>query len=261
MKLQDFTDNPRSRFKETVRILREQGELVPDFENMTHYKADAEIKMLREYRDTLGDPVDRQRISVVIESLDLWKRVVTNERTRRLLWEELSTGVIESAKCIMAAEDVKEELMGMLEAISKIQATKILNIVNGMKAEEEFTTETANEFSESVKEIVQGLHDALTHAVDDYGNAIAKAQGKETGSGLDGDDGLGDPDAGMDMDGDAGLGDLPAVGEPGEGDGGPGEGPGAAVGGLGDGIGDDEEGGLSGLDGAEGGGRSMKDEA
>ena len=261
MKLQDFTDNPKRRLIETVRILRKHGELVPDFENMTIHSANAEIGMLREYLDTkLTDPVDRQRISVVIESIELWKKVARNDRARRRLWEEITTGNIESTKCIIAAEDVKEEFMGMLEAISKIQATKILNIVNGMKAEEEFSTDTANEFSETVKNLVKTLEDSVTQTIDQFDDAIMKARGKDTGSDMEGDGGLGSPEDGpMDMEGGP-DGGLEGIGEPG--DDGPGDEPGAAVGGLGDGIGDDGDDGISdGLDGMEGGGRPMKDEA
>ena len=266
MKLQDFTNDPKTQFRKTVTFLKEQGEELPDFKNMTQFKASEEIKALREYKERLTDPVDRQRISAIMESLELWKKAAQQYDRRKKMLEsaDLDNETVDSSGIVFAAREIRDKFKGMLESISKIKASEILEVVTKMKEDSKFGREKATKFSETINPLIDDLYSHIDKTVDTFEDAILTAMGKAP------EGGDGSMDMEMDMDGEdaattvgAGGGGEEGISAGGEGEGIPST---VGAGGEGEGVSAGEEepdpfdaldGGLDGLEGA---GRRLKDE-
>ena len=218
MNVQDIGYDPRVRLDETIRKLRESGTRIPSFQSMTEFDADRQIQCINEARRGLSDDTERQRASLLVESLKLWKEIQSERVDRRRVLESIDSSTIESAKVILAAREVTDQLKGMMERVAKLRGGDIIQIADAMRSE--IGAEEAANFSETAENVLTQLMSQIEEAKSELDDAVSVAQGESVPGGNDMDnfdpdaepapgDGAGEP---VGMEGEGGM--------PGEGGGG-----------------------------------------
>jgi hypothetical protein len=120
---------------------------------------------------------------MISEGLKTWHQVADKyqtELTRTSVSEGIDDAEIETAKVILAAQEMTDKIQKMIEDIAKMQVQDLLPIVDAMKME--LGVEQADHFNTSADQAMSTLMDSLKSAKDEMGNAIAVAQGNEPAS-------------------------------------------------------------------------------
>ena len=205
MNVQDIGYDPKGKLDETIRKLRESGTKIPNFAGMTEFDANRQIHCINEARRELTDPGERRRAALIVESFELWKQVDRERRDRISIAEGIDSATIESAKVILAAREVTDQLKGMMERISKIRGSDVIQIADAMRAE--IGVDEASNFSETAENVLTQLMSQIEEAKSEFDEAISIAQGESVPGGNDMDnfspDAEGDGGEPVQMDADA----------------------------------------------------------
>ncbi len=124
------------------------------------------------------------------------KRMKTKESV--VMEDELDT-----AEVLLAANELVDELQGMVEDIAEMQVQKLMPIVDAMK--EQISFEIAEQYNSSADAALAALLDQMKAAKEAMENATLAAQGKQPNMSAPTDMGAGDAE--MDMDVDVDMGD------------------------------------------------------
>ena len=124
------------------------------------------------------------------------KRMKTKESV--VMEDELDT-----AEVLLAANELVDELQGMVEDVAEMQVQKLMPIVDAMK--EQISFEIAEQYNSSADAALAALLDQMKAAKEAMENATLAAQGKQPNMTAPTD--MGADDAEMDMDVDVDMGD------------------------------------------------------
>ena len=124
------------------------------------------------------------------------KRMKTRESV--VMEDELDT-----AEVLLAANELVDELQGMVEDVAEMQVQKLMPIVDAMK--EQISFEIAEQYNSSADAALAALLDQMKAAKEAMENATLAAQGKQPNMTAPTD--MGADDAEMDMDVDVDMGD------------------------------------------------------
>ena len=183
MNVQDIGYDPKAKLDETIRKLRESGTRIPNFAGMTEFDANRQIQCINEARQELVDGNERIKAALLVESFELWKQVDRERRDRVSIAEGIDSATIESAKVILAAREVTDQLKGMMERLSKIRGSDVIQIADAMRAE--IGADEASNFSETAENVLTQLMSQIEEAKSEFDEAISIAQGESVPGGND----------------------------------------------------------------------------
>jgi len=204
MFLKDF-DTPAYRFEKIQSYLREHYNCEIAAEHLNHAKITKLIEQTKVKLSKLDEktnPKEYSKMKLISEGLQLWKiSPVQTELTQvpnMVVNEAIDDENVESAKVIIAVEDMTDKLQKIIQDLAEMQVQQLIPIVDSMKAE--LGAEQATRFNDTVDAALGELVDLAKTTKDAVTNAILVASGQETGSmdtmGMDTDMG---PDMGPDM--------------------------------------------------------------
>ncbi len=110
---------------------------------------------------------------------------------------------LDTAEVLLAANELVDELQGMVEDVAEMQVQKLMPIVDAMK--EQISFEIAEQYNSSADAALAALLDQMKAAKEAMENATLAAQGKQPNMTAPTD--MGADDAEMDMDVDVDMGD------------------------------------------------------
>lgn len=203
MILKEFAKNDSSRLEKITRALSENFNYEIDFDKMTPVRAQKMMERANVNRDISNNTNQRVKLGMIAESLDLWMKANVQSELTDVVAESIDDDSVESAKVVIAAQELSDKVQGMIEDAAKMQVQDLLPIVDAMKTE--IGSAEADAFSSSADSALGQLVDSLKSAKEGIDDAIAVAQGESPGVDMDSFD---DDDIDMDVDMDIDADDL-----------------------------------------------------
>ena len=172
-----------------------------DQEKVNDIISSTQAKMVAE-----SDAREYTRLHMISESLKLWTPAPVQTPLTDMVVENVDEDTVETAKVILAAQEMNDELQKMIERVAEMQVQDLIPLVDAMKAEVGMAE--ADAFNSAVDGALAGLLDAVKGAKEGVENAILAAQGQGPAVDMEAPaDDMGD----MDMDVDMGdMDDTPA---------------------------------------------------
>ena len=186
MQLKEFTSaTSLNKLKKVNGILKEIYGYNIDYKSLTNEKAVRMVLKINEKIDNLNEN-DAQRYRLIKDCLTYWMEA----NTERLM-ESLDDETVDSAKVVIAAQEISDALQKMIENVAKMQVQDLLPIVDAMK--DELGPGESRQFSDTATQILGDLVNSLKSTRESFDDALRAAQGNpadDMAMGI-GDEGLG----------------------------------------------------------------------
>ena len=192
MFLNELHERPLARLRKINRVLKEVYNYNIDYNNMTAVKAHRMINKINERN--ISDK-EEMKYKLIVECLHLWTESkfqseltsYKSDNENSLLTEGLDEESVDSAKVIIAAQEISDNIQKMIENVAKMQVQDLLPIVDAMK--DEIGEDESRSFSDEADKILGNLLNGLKETRQSFDTALSSAQGNSADDmGIGGDE-------------------------------------------------------------------------
>ena len=197
------------------------SEMSTDALNRMLSATNAKITQIKESDLKYWDNPQYNKLNLISHSLSTYISEVAPVRSDNKKMKTTESVVmedeLEQAEVLLAAQELVDELQGLVEDIAEMQVQKLMPIVDAMKEQVGF--DIAEAYNTAADSALGGLLDQMKAAKEALENATLQAQGKPVNAPVSTDMGMdADMDADMDMDAELDMsdefdGDAAAAGE------------------------------------------------